>query len=112
MGAASRWHLEVVAADVALWEDRSLDRHGKLEHGGCRGCRSGWLATVDGKVWRRARLFVQGLSRVDPSAARLHWPIRLTLFASHLRQAVLARRKPRSFPIESQIAPRHAAETF
>ena len=40
MGAASRWLLEVVAA-VALRED-SLDRNGRLGHGGCRAGGS-WL---------------------------------------------------------------------
>ena len=99
MGAASRWLLEVVAA-VALRED-SLDRNGRLGHGGRRAGGS-WLL---GDCRRRSRGSKRGdLRRGKRSSTALwsrkawrslsklslvwihrhhsHWPVRLTLLAS------------------------------
>ena len=125
MGAASRWLLEVLAA-VALWGDgpwiASEDWNvevAELE-------AFGWSATVEGRVMAPSETtctggkrsvidyflvsqsmvaLVQGVTRVGPPATTLHWPVRLSLFASHWWQVVVAPRQPRSFPVEFSDGP-------
>ena len=55
-----------------------------------------------------ARL-VQQVEVVDNSPTTQHWPVRLTLKASH---RVLARQRPKPFPTEVLVGPRRQEERF